>query len=150
MKVNIKQLVIFGFSLLFSVSSLAKIDNDNDLAINNPIQSTIDLTSIVDDKAPVIMNPGRFMEDEVIYRMPRVIQGSYEVSDFGNYIEGFMAFDYEGKELKSEKIDTNSWVIYDANQSLNDDVLRVLKANDVFKEIPVDMLYLMCNQFQYS
>ena len=111
---NIKQLVIFGFSLLFSVSSLAKIKNNNDLAINNPIQSTIDLTSIVDDKAPVIINPRRFLEDEVIYRLPRVVQGSYEVSDFGNYIEGFEALDYSGKVLPSKKIDTNSWTISNA------------------------------------
>lgn len=116
MKVNIKQLVILGFSLLITAFSSAKIKSNNDLAINNPIQTTIDLTSIVDDKAPVTINPGRFIEDEVIFRLPRVVQGSYEVSDFGNYIEGFVALDYSGNVLPSNKIDTNSWTIYNAKQ----------------------------------
>jgi len=101
--VNIKQLVILGFSLLITSCSSAKIKSNNDLAINNPIQSTIDLTSIVDDKAPVTINPGRFIEDEVIFRLPRVVQGSYEVSDFGNFIEGFVAYDYTGNVLPSKK-----------------------------------------------
>lgn len=114
MKENIKQLVILGFSLLITACSSAKIKIDNDLAINNPIQSTIDLTLIVDDKAPVTINPGRFVEDEVIYRLPKVIQGSYEVSDFGNYIENLVALDYEGKVLQTKKMDTNSWVISNA------------------------------------
>jgi predicted metalloprotease with PDZ domain len=116
MKVNIKQLVILCFSLLITACSSAKIKSDNDLAINNPIQSIIDLTSIVDDKAPVTINPGRFTDNEVIYRLPRVVQGSYEVSDFGNYIDDFVALDYSGKVLPSKKIDTNSWVITNANQ----------------------------------
>ena len=97
---NIKQLFILAFSLLITACSSAKIKSDNDLAINNPIQSIIDLTSIVDDKAPVTINPGRFTESEVIFRLPRVVQVSYEVSDFGNYIENFVTFDYSGKVNK--------------------------------------------------
>ena len=116
MKLINNKFIIFSFSFLLTTVTWAKIKLDNDLAINSPIESTIDLTSVVDDKAPVVINPGRFIEDEVIYRLPKVIQGSYEVSDFGNYIEGFIALDYDGKELKSEKIDTNSWKIYNAKQ----------------------------------
>ncbi len=115
-KVTKKQLAIFGFSIFFIACSSAKIRSNSDLAIDNPIQSTIDLTSVVNDKAPVIINPGRFTEAEVIYRLPKVIQGSYEVSDFGNYIEDFKALDYDGKVLKFKKIDTNSWIVYDAKQ----------------------------------
>jgi predicted metalloprotease with PDZ domain len=111
-----KQLVILGFSLLITACSSAKIKIDNDLAINNPIQSIIDLTSVEDDKAPVVINPGRFTENEVIYRLPKVVQGSYEVSDFGNYIENFVALDYSGKVLPSKKIDINSWTISNAEQ----------------------------------
>ena len=116
MRLNTFKTIIFSFGFLFVIITNAKTKNDNILAINSPIESTIDLTSVIDDKAPVTINPGRFTEDEIIFRLPKVIQGTYEVSDFGNYIEGFMALDYEGKELKSEKIDTNSWKIYNATQ----------------------------------
>lgn len=115
MKMKLKN-VILGLGLLFSFYGFANDGNPNDLALENPIQTEIDLTSVIDDKAPVTINPGRFTEDVVTYRLPKVIQGSYEVSDFGNYIENFEAFDYEGNLLKSEKIDTNSWTIYDAKQ----------------------------------
>ena len=109
------RMAVFGIILIITACGSTKINN-NDLAITAPINTVIDLTSIIDDKAPVTIDPGRFTQDEVIYRMPRIIQGSYEVSDFGNYIENFKAYDYEGNELKSEKIDTNSWVIYEAKK----------------------------------
>ena len=110
------RIIIFSLSFLYATITWAKIKFDKDLALNNPIQSTIDLTSTIEDKVPVTINPGRFTEDELIYRLPKVIQGTYEVSDFGNYIEAFIALDYNGKELKSDKIDTNSWKIYNTKQ----------------------------------
>lgn len=57
-------------------------DKITDLATNNPIQASIDLTNVVDDKAPVMINPGRFVQDTVLFRLPRIIQGSYAVNDF--------------------------------------------------------------------
>lgn len=100
----------------------------NDLAISNPIESSIDLTKVKDDKAPVTINPGRFTTETVIYRLPRVVQGTYSVSDFGKYIDNFKAFDYEGKEIPTEKIDTNSWQI---NQAANLDFVTY-DVNDTF------------------
>lgn len=99
-----------------------------DLAISNPIESSIDLTKVKDDKVPVIINPGRFTSETEIYRLPRVVQGTYSVSDFGKYIEDFKAFDYEGKEIPTEKIDTNSWQI---NQASNLDYVTYY-VNDTF------------------
>ncbi|WP_053972697.1 peptidase M61 [Mangrovimonas sp. ST2L15] len=98
------------------------------LAISNPIESSIDLTKVKDDKVPVIINPGRFTSETEIYRLPRVVQGTYSVSDFGKYIEDFKAFDYEGKEIPTEKIDTNSWQI---NQASNLDYVTYY-VNDTF------------------
>jgi len=114
MILNTKQLVVFCFGLLVMACSSAKVKSDSGLAIDTPIHSSIDLTSINDDKAPVVINPGRFTEDQVIYRLPRVIQGSYEVSNFGRFIDDFKAIDYSGKTLKTKKIDDNSWVVYNA------------------------------------
>ena len=113
---NRKQLTVFGLSLLLTACSPTKLRANNDLANHNPIQSIIDLTSIIDDKAPVTMNPGRFTEDAVIYRIPKVIQGAYEVSNFGTYIEDFKAIGYKGEILESKKIDANSWMVMNAKQ----------------------------------
>jgi hypothetical protein len=66
----------------------------NDLAINLPIESTIDLTNVTHDKAPVTINPGRFTTDKIIYRLPKVIPGDYSVGDFVSFFESFVAYYY--------------------------------------------------------
>ena len=86
----------------------------NDLASLNPIQTTLDLTKVIDDKAPVVINPGRFTTESVTYRLPRVVQGTYSVSDFGKYVDDFKAIDYKGNELPVVKTDTNTWTIANA------------------------------------
>ncbi len=86
----------------------------NDLAVNSPIESTIDLSNTTNDKVPVTINPGRFTVESVVYRLPRVVQGTYSVSDFGKYIEDVKAIDYDGNEIPVIKLDTNSWSIENA------------------------------------
>ncbi len=89
---------------------------DNDLATANPISTAINLSAITNDKAPVTINPGRFTQDIVTYRMPRVIQGSYDVGDFGRFIDDFKAYDYDGNEMPVNKLDMNSWTIANATK----------------------------------
>ncbi|UKM63612.1 peptidase M61 [Flavobacteriaceae bacterium GSB9] len=100
--------------LLASCGSANKTGND--LATNLPIEATIDLSKINNDKAPVTINPGRFTQKVVTYRLPRVIQGTYSVSDFGKYVDGFKAYDYSGNEMEVAKIDANSWTIANAKK----------------------------------
>ena len=69
------------------------------------------LTKVNDDKVTVVINPGRFVTDSVIYKMPKVVQGTYAVSDFGNFIDAFKALDYEGNEMPIVKVDANTWAI---------------------------------------
>ncbi|WP_223551817.1 peptidase M61 [Aestuariivivens sp. NBU2969] len=88
----------------------------NDLAINTPIVSAIHLDKVVDDKVPVSINPGRFTKETVVYRLPKVIQGTYAIGNYGKYVDAFKAFDYNGNEMQVEKIDTNSWSINDAKK----------------------------------
>lgn len=89
-------------------------NTNEDLATQIPISTSLDLTNTTDDKVPVTINPGRFTQDTVTFRLPRVIQGTYSVSDFGKYVDNFKAINYKGEELSFEKIDTNSWAIYNA------------------------------------
>ena len=88
----------------------------NDLATSLPIETSINLSNIVDDKAPVTINPGRFTTETVTYRLPRVVQGTYSVSDFGKYVDDFKAIDYAGNELQVNKVDTNTWTITNAKE----------------------------------
>jgi predicted metalloprotease with PDZ domain len=120
--------VFAGILLVGCNSTKSATKSVNDLAISNPIETTIDLTNVIDDKAPVTINPGRFTAETVTYRLPRVIQGTYSVSDFGKYIDGFKALNYKGEELPVEKVDTNTWTISNA---VNLDKIEYL-VNDTF------------------
>ncbi len=106
--------VFAGILLVGCNSTKSATKAVSDLAISNPIETTIDLTNVTDDKAPVTINPGRFTSETVTYRLPRVVQGTYSVSDFGKYIDGFKALNYKGEELPVEKVDTNTWTISNA------------------------------------
>jgi predicted metalloprotease with PDZ domain len=88
----------------------------NDLATSLPIETSINLSNIVHDKAPVTINPGRFTTETVTYRLPRVVQGTYSVSDFGKYVDDFKAIDYAGNELPVSKLNTNTWTITNAKE----------------------------------
>ena len=110
-----KIFAIIGLSTLFvACGSSTKTASADDLATSTAIETALDLTKVVDDKVPVIINPGRFTAETVTYRLPRVVQGTYSVSDFGKYVEGFKAFDYKGNEIPATKLDDNSWTIANA------------------------------------
>lgn len=108
-------IAILGLSAILVGCGSAK-PTVNDLAISNPIETALDLTAVVDDKVPVTVNPGRFTTETVTYRLPRVVQGTYSVSDFGKYIDDFKALDYSGNELSVTKVDDNTWTITDATK----------------------------------
>ena len=88
----------------------------NDLATATPINTSLNLVAVQNDKVPVTINPGRFTVPTVTYRLPRVVQGTYAVSDFGKYVDDFKAFDYNGNEIPAVKTDTNTWTINNAKQ----------------------------------
>ena len=112
--------------MLASCSATKK--SGNDLAVSVPIDTQINLTEVVNDKVPVIINPGRFTSETVTYHLPKVVQGTYSVSDFGKYIDEFKAYDYKGNVLSFKKTDTNTWIINNAD---NLDYIKYF-VNDTF------------------
>ncbi|WP_378173384.1 peptidase M61 [Aquimarina sp. SS2-1] len=105
-------IVFLGLTVL----GCGSVNQGNDIASKTPIAAAIDLTQITDDKVPVVINPGRFVQDTVKYLLPKVVQGTYAISDFGKFIDDFRALDYNGAELASEKLDANTWLITNAKQ----------------------------------
>lgn len=80
-------------------------------ADKSPIKVKIDLVNIVADKVLVVIDPGAFTADEVLFFIPKTVPGTYSTDNYGQYIEGFKAFDYKGAELSFSKKDENTWVI---------------------------------------
>ena len=109
----LKKFALYAFTLT-AIFSCGVKNVTNDLATDNPIKAQLDLVHIQDDQVSVTIDPGRFIQDTVIYRLPRVVQGTYAVSDFGKYIENVKALDYQGNLLDVKKMDTNTWRITNA------------------------------------
>jgi predicted metalloprotease with PDZ domain len=78
------------------------------------VVASIDLTAVTNDRITVVVDPGTLADDTVLFRLPRVVQGTYAVSDFGGYVDTLTAVDVDGTSMSVERIDTNTWRIADA------------------------------------
>lgn len=80
------------------------------------ILTHVDLAALEDDQVPVVVDPGDIEDDEVLFRLPRVVQGTYAVSDFGSFVEDVEAWDHEGRPMEVEAVDANTWRISNATE----------------------------------
>ncbi len=80
-----------------------------------PIATSIDLTDVKNDRLLVQIDPGKFDTDTVLFRLPRVVQGTYSVSNFGSFVENFTAYSYDGTQLQIDSTDVNTWTIPNAS-----------------------------------
>jgi len=83
-------------------------------AEKTPIHTSIDLVNVVDDKVMVTVNPGTFTTDDISFMIPKTVPGTYSTDNYGQYIEGLKALDYEGRELTVNQGDDNTWNISNA------------------------------------
>ncbi|MFK7813812.1 MAG: peptidase M61 [Maribacter sp.] len=74
-----------------------------------PVIVDIDLVNVADDKVMVKINPGAFASEMVSFYIPKTVPGTYSTDNYGKYIEGFKAYDYDEKELSVSKADENTW-----------------------------------------
>ena len=103
---NILLLSFIGILLSGCGSSKALV-----MADKTPITTTIDLVNVTDDKVLVSMDPGAFSNDLVSFYIPKTVPGTYSADNYGKYIEGLKALDYDGNELTVTKTDENTWNI---------------------------------------
>ena len=90
----------------------------------------IDVEKIVNDQISVSVYPPEIKSDTVIYNIPKIVPGTYSISNFGRYIDSLQAIDSNGIKLRVEKLDENRWEIIGAKK-LNHLVYRV---NDTFDD----------------
>ena len=91
---------------------------------------TVDLKNITKDKVKVVCQVPTVKESEVVFVFPNVIPGSYALKEYGRYIEGFKAYDANGKALKTKKADKYNYTIYGANTMVRIDY----NVNDSWEE----------------
>lgn len=72
--------------------------------------------TVVDDKVKVEVNPGKFQTENTVFNIPKTVPGTYSNDNYGKYIVDFKAYDYQGNELTTTKINENSWSIATAKK----------------------------------
>lgn len=76
----------------------------------------MDLNKISNDLIEVTLETPAFKESKIIYNMPKIVPGTYQIYDFGQYVMDFQAFDVNGKSLYVNRLDDNRWEIHDADK----------------------------------
>lgn len=97
-------LLLFNFSLVFT----------QDESNKNSYRYSINLNDVKNHKLSVTLITPKIESNEIIFRIPKMIPGTYRVYDFGRFISEFTAFDINGNKLSVEMADSSSWKISDA------------------------------------
>lgn len=72
---------------------------------------SVNLNALANDKLPVTLITPKLSKTATIFAFPRIIPGTYSISDYGKFISELHAYDKKGKEIKSQKINDNQWKI---------------------------------------
>jgi len=131
----------YFLSFLFFVLSLTLIAQ-NKLP---EVKVTIDLVNVQQDQVNVSVFPPKINSDDIIFYIPKIVPGTYAISDFGNFIETVKAYDAKGKELPVAKMDENSWKISQAKKLTKvtykvNDTFDVEEEHDIFSPSGTNIL----------
>ena len=80
-------------------------------------QYRLDLANVKDDKVKVELTTPKITTGTIEFHMPKVVPGTYSISDFGKFVSDFKALDASGNELEVTSPDgMNRWEIKDATK----------------------------------
>ncbi len=105
------------FLLIFLLFVYCNIFGDvNNTPNENSYKFSLNLNEVENDQLMVSLITPQIQEKVITYYIPKIIPGTYSISDFGRFIKKFKAFDKNGKQLKVKRLDDNSWQIKKANK----------------------------------
>ncbi len=84
--------------------------------VKGKYQFSVDLTQLTNDKLQVTLVPPVLKKGKAIYRLPKMIPGTYAIYDFGRFVSDFTALDAAGASLPVKKLDDNNWEITNAEK----------------------------------
>ena len=70
--------------------------------------------NVTNDQVRVTVDPAPLDRDTVRYYLPKLVQGTYEISDYGKFVDNLRALDNQGNELDVRREDKNTWAIIGA------------------------------------
>lgn len=93
-------------SLVLSVQTFAQ----------NKYRYEVNLNQVKDDKITVTLKAPKVNAKVGNFIFPKIIPGTYKISDYGRFIDNFTALDQSGKSLPVKKTSDNSWQISNADK----------------------------------
>ncbi len=99
--------LLLSFFLACSTLSFAQISASN----SDTVRIEINLRNIRDDRAEVTVYPVKTTRDTLVYNMPKIVPGTYSISNFGRFVNDFVAYDSTGDTLPVTILDTNRWAV---------------------------------------
>ncbi|MGB3463896.1 MAG: peptidase M61, partial [Cyclobacteriaceae bacterium] len=99
---------------------------------------TIDLINVSEDKVDVTYTPPSPSGNQAEFQIPKIVPGTYSISDFGRFVNDFTALSETGDTLEVEKLSENRWRIDNAKQLATityrvDDTYDTDKSNVIFE-----------------
>ncbi len=88
----------------------------NTIIAQNPKKNyeyNIDLLHMSNDEVRVSFAPPRNTLKQGKFIIPKLVPGFYQAMNFGQYVSNFAATDKNGKKIRTERLDKNSWLVHD-------------------------------------
>jgi predicted metalloprotease with PDZ domain len=77
---------------------------------------TIDLAAVKDDLVDIKLDVPAVKKPTIVFHFPKIIPGTYRISDYGRFVSELSAVDKKGKALPVKRLSDNSWEIKNATQ----------------------------------
>lgn len=111
-----KTLMVLSFGLLMASCTKKAVVSSSQSSNGSSYQYSVDLTKVDNDKLEVTLINPKIDTDEITFRLPKTVPGTYSTDDYGRYLSDFKAFDSKGNQLTANKLDVNSYTIKDAKK----------------------------------
>jgi predicted metalloprotease with PDZ domain len=83
----------------------------------NSYRYSINLLNIHNNEVTVNLLPPKITSEKAIFAFPKIIPGTYRISDYGKFISNVRALDGKGKQLVVKRLNDNQWEIANARQT---------------------------------
>lgn len=104
--------ILLSFFIVSVTAGLAQSPTNN----SDTVRIQINIKNIKHDRAQVTIYPVKTTRDTLIYNMPKIVPGTYSISNFGRFVNNVVAYDVSGDALPVMQIDTNRWAVADASR----------------------------------
>lgn len=75
---------------------------------------SVDLNQVENDRLKIELTVPKLKTSRTVFYLPKIVPGTYSNYNFGRFVSEFKAYDANGKEMPTQRLDINSWKIDDA------------------------------------